>query len=292
MVGNEDDYMSYAFLCHDVNPGISKTRELVRQHRLEDRRQEAMAQKHKKTSVLESEKRNEALSTPLSSENKGFAMLAKMGFKPGSTLGKRNLVDANDKLLHEPVVASCSKNDLQQFKPGLEEPLPLNLKLDRKGLGHSVLQKEKLQRMQCMHNAAAKKRVIESAIYQKQLKQRTLCNVASKNLRNIRSVCFELDSRMDLNEPRSAQYWPPHALALEDADNVDDDGSGTAEECNDLSRLLEELEEQISEINAYLRSRHFYCFWCAVTYESETDLMSACPGNTKLDHGGDDDALC
>lgn len=37
---------------------------------------------------LEKEKRDDGLQTPLTADNKGFALLAKMGFKPGSGLGK------------------------------------------------------------------------------------------------------------------------------------------------------------------------------------------------------------
>ncbi len=38
---------------------------------------------------LEAEKREEGLQQSIGSDNKGFAMLEKMGFKPGMTLGKK-----------------------------------------------------------------------------------------------------------------------------------------------------------------------------------------------------------
>ena len=40
-------------------------------------------------SELEKERREEALSKPLDESSKGFALLAKMGFKPGMSLGKK-----------------------------------------------------------------------------------------------------------------------------------------------------------------------------------------------------------
>ncbi len=43
----------------------------------------------KPVKVLEAEKRDAGLSKTISSDNKGFAMLQKMGFKPGMTLGKK-----------------------------------------------------------------------------------------------------------------------------------------------------------------------------------------------------------
>lgn len=42
--------------------------------------------------LLEKEKRDEGLKTTLDAGNKGFAMLQKMGFKPGMSLGKQGTV--------------------------------------------------------------------------------------------------------------------------------------------------------------------------------------------------------
>lgn len=38
---------------------------------------------------MESEKRKEGLEKPIEQNNKGFALLQKMGYKPGSSIGKR-----------------------------------------------------------------------------------------------------------------------------------------------------------------------------------------------------------
>lgn len=38
--------------------------------------------------VLECEKRKEGLEKPLEQSNKGFALLQKMGYKPGDSIGK------------------------------------------------------------------------------------------------------------------------------------------------------------------------------------------------------------
>ena len=66
--------------------------------------------KTKKTKVnLEIEKRHEGLQKSIDSSNKGFAMLAKMGYKAGDSLGKSNT--------------------------GRVEPIPIEVKNDRGGLG-------------------------------------------------------------------------------------------------------------------------------------------------------------
>ena len=41
--------------------------------------------------MLEAEKREEGLNSAIGAENKGFALLSKMGYKPGMALGKTGL---------------------------------------------------------------------------------------------------------------------------------------------------------------------------------------------------------
>ena len=43
----------------------------------------------KPKAVVEHEKREEGLQSAISSDNKGFALLAKMGYKPGMGIGKK-----------------------------------------------------------------------------------------------------------------------------------------------------------------------------------------------------------
>ena len=92
----EEDYMSDAFLVETeaTKPGLlarkmapchlkkfsleKRVKEINQQHR----------QSQKPVKEMEKEKRDEKLNTALDSSNKGFTMLAKMGFKEGSGLGK------------------------------------------------------------------------------------------------------------------------------------------------------------------------------------------------------------
>ena len=45
--------------------------------------------------VLETEKREEGLQKSLGADNKGFALLAKMGYKPGMGIGKEGKLKLN-----------------------------------------------------------------------------------------------------------------------------------------------------------------------------------------------------
>ena len=126
----EDDYMSDAFLASVSGGGGSSggvdvggvqerlplwkrkaKEELQAEHRAAQpppnklRKIEAIARE--RTAVVS---REEALAKPLSQSNKGFAMLMKMGFKKGDGLGKDGA--------------------------GIHEPINVNLKQGRAGLGY------------------------------------------------------------------------------------------------------------------------------------------------------------
>ncbi len=91
-----------------------------RQFQLEEEHRSAnekMRKIHKPTRVLEAERREEGLSTAIDTkDNKGFAMLQKMGFKAGQGLGKSG--------------------------EGRTEPVAVEIKADRGGLGREAAIKE------------------------------------------------------------------------------------------------------------------------------------------------------
>ncbi len=66
--------------------------------------------------VLEAERRQEGLSNAITSQNKGFAMLAKMGYKEGEAIGKSS--------------------------KGILEPIGIDIKTDRGGLGRDAALKQ------------------------------------------------------------------------------------------------------------------------------------------------------
>uniref|UniRef100_A0A672L037 G patch domain containing 11 n=1 Tax=Sinocyclocheilus grahami TaxID=75366 RepID=A0A672L037_SINGR len=81
-------------------------------------RKEKNAQNRQKSyKEQERESREAALQSSLSSQNKGFALLQKMGYKAGQGLGKQGA--------------------------GRVEPVPLNIKTDRGGIGMEELKKRK-----------------------------------------------------------------------------------------------------------------------------------------------------
>merc|ERR1739848_256379 len=89
-----------------------------RDHELRKKKSECdVLRKTKKSKAeLESEKRDEGLQKSLDSSNKGFALLAKMGYKAGDSLGKSNT--------------------------GIVEPIGFEVKNNRGGLGRETAKKQ------------------------------------------------------------------------------------------------------------------------------------------------------
>lgn len=81
----EVDYMSDDFVTNldDVRPGLLSRRKDKRgSHSTKD------VPMTKKVKIMEEEAREKGLSAPISSDNKGFSILQKMGYKEGTSLGK------------------------------------------------------------------------------------------------------------------------------------------------------------------------------------------------------------
>ena len=75
-----------------MRPGLVLGHSNKRKIEIEKKRKnkhEINKQTNKPIKVIQEERLKEGLDTALSSSNKGFAMLQKMGYKPGSSLGKQ-----------------------------------------------------------------------------------------------------------------------------------------------------------------------------------------------------------
>lgn len=89
-----EDYMSDSFLQRvaDVKPGLL-SREQKRKIKTEMNPAVTLLSKRKKYTAVEKETRQEGLATPIDSDNKGFALLQKMGYKKGTGIGKLGDLD-------------------------------------------------------------------------------------------------------------------------------------------------------------------------------------------------------
>lgn len=101
---------------------------------------------------MEKETREEALSKPISSDNKGFALMSKMGYKPGMVLGKKSDTDLNVSSA-EFGIDDVNSSPSTSSSNALKVPISVDLKLDRKGLGHLAKSKEKLVQLESARKA-------------------------------------------------------------------------------------------------------------------------------------------
>ncbi|XP_042205741.1 G patch domain-containing protein 11-like [Homarus americanus] len=76
----------------DIRPGLmfshssKRQAEMEKKKKIKDVKQQT---KFKTMKEVQKERLEEGLSTAISSSNKGFSMLQKMGYKPGTSLGKQ-----------------------------------------------------------------------------------------------------------------------------------------------------------------------------------------------------------
>lgn len=104
----------------DVRPGLARSHQKSHQYEMEAKKARVDAEQRQKQlpkKYLESQRRDEGMSAAISSDNKGFAMLAKMGYKQGDALGRSTTT-------------------------GIVEPIAIQVKNDRGGLGRETAIKQ------------------------------------------------------------------------------------------------------------------------------------------------------
>ncbi|CAJ1067695.1 G patch domain-containing protein 11 [Xyrichtys novacula] len=261
MSDEEEDYMSDAFLSkiQDVKPGVSMVRRVKEAMKKETKQKEINIKNRQKTfKEQETESRETALQNSISNENKGFALLQKMGYKAGQGLGKEGA--------------------------GRVDPIPLNIKTDRGGIGMEEVKKRKAEEE--LENYRRKVRA------QQQNETKSLEDFRSRvrtereerkiegDLRRSQRACEQLDAQKGVSVPREPWYWPKaESDDEEDAEKEEDEEEEEEEEVVELTSF-----DKLQILTSYLRGVHFYCIWCGTTYNDEDDLSSNCPGDSAADH--------
>ncbi|GMS79288.1 hypothetical protein PENTCL1PPCAC_1463, partial [Pristionchus entomophagus] len=307
MSDSEDDFMSDKFLAgtEEIRPGLAKTNHQRRIMKIENERAEAEAerirlQKLKKPIHIETERREEVMATPISAGSKGFALMAKMGFKPGMSLGKKK-----------------DENDLGS---GIKEPLNIVVRNHRGGLGVESAEVERVKKEEStakLRIEAQLKRMKERARMADDLSDdyRKRARMASSRKQIIgdiiksRKACHEMDMRKDSELPEEPWFWPSYREKKseetttsastgryfsreEDEEDVKYHYSNGKEAPKEqrLDELTDEiLEERLEQITVHLRSAHFYCVWCGCAFTDEEDMDGGCPGPARSVHDEGED---
>lgn len=250
--------MSDAFLSklQDVKPGVSMVRRVKEAVKREEKQKEKNIKNRQKSyKEQESESREAALQSSISNENKGFALLQKMGYKAGQGLGKQGA--------------------------GRVDPIPLNIKTDRGGIGMEEMKKrkaeEELEHYRQKVRAKQQNETKSLEDFRSRVRTEREERKIEGDLRRSQRACEQLDSQKGITVPREDWYWPKA-----NSDEEEDDLKEEEEDEEEVTELTSFDKLQI--LTSYLRGVHFYCIWCGTTYNDEEDLCANCPGDTAADH--------
>jgi hypothetical protein len=299
---SEDDYMSMVI----QDPGATKKESSLQRaaRRKKENESKARMKSKEEQKAEQAATREEALGTAIDSSNKGFRMMAKLGFKPGMTLGKEG---------------------------GRPEPIKVSMKEDRGGIG---LDAEKKRKWREQYEQQEKRAKLTEEEYrerrrQEREEQRTESQVVaaqkvtetldtkeeedasssetiadSKSKRNVKAlrhinVLWRGIARQRAekeNDEQARRLMHQSLSMLPTYDDPDESAEDKfARHTQDAFEVeLEEEDVELDEFNAlppserlekllmYLRGKHHYCFWCKYQYPDDT--MDGCPGITEADH--------
>lgn len=325
MEEDEDDYMSMT-IAEPVGP-IQK--ETYTQRRIRKQREaEARGRPKSKAELAaeEAEARDTALSTSLLADpqkaaaNKGLAMMAKMGFKPGKALGKP--VEGNEART-EPIRISMKEDrggvgmdseKKRKFREEVEDETK-RVKAEEGEYRERVMKEREEGRLEGIIGGAM--RIAERMAEEREAEVTYEAGegtskdefdiggekrkISTKPLRQINVLWRGLVRRRDEKERDRRMRYDLHQslsrLPTYDDPNEDDDDKRAMGKEPVQHTLVEELEEEDPELDAFnalpsaerleqlvmhLREEYSYCFWCKFKYPDKE--MEGCPGITEEDH--------
>uniref|UniRef100_A0A8C2P8E3 G patch domain-containing protein 11 n=1 Tax=Capra hircus TaxID=9925 RepID=A0A8C2P8E3_CAPHI len=249
-MAEEEDYMSDSFINvqDDIRPGLPVLRQIREARRKEEKRQEVnLKNRQKSIKEEEQERRDTGLKKALGCENKGFALLQKMGYKSGQALGKSG--------------------------DGIVEPIPLNVKTGKSGIGHETLLKRKAEeklesyRRKIHMKSQAEEKAAEQ--FRIRLKNKQDEMKLEGDLRRSQRACQQLDTQKNIQVPREAWYWLRPEEETEEETEEEKEQDEDEYKSEDLSVL-----EKLQILTSYLREEHLYCIWCGTAYEGKKILYT------------------
>jgi hypothetical protein len=207
---DEDDYMSDKILAAAAQVSAPQL--------LNPRRRVAPppppVQSEKPRRLIEIEQREQGLSTAITSDNKGFQLLKKMGYKEGSKLG-----------------ASQSN--------GIIEPISIKIHPSRSGLGE---QNEKNERIRRKDEIKTKFNQQIQSTYQDHLKQKYYSKRLHSDIVKCQAICERLDrEKFNLEENI---LWKNNKQDEEEEEEVEEDGDEQSNMESQLKTLTNYLRDK------------------------------------------------
>ncbi|XP_017083481.2 G patch domain-containing protein 11 [Drosophila eugracilis] len=265
MSDEEEHYMSDKFLSglQDVRPSLVHNRGKKRQIEMESKKEELKKRQREATASfgnMDNVRLQQSLNKPISSDNKGFQLLAKMGYKAGSGLGKQQ--DART------------------------EPVGITIKNDRGGLGREAavaeltLKRQELRRAHLLSKAGIESHEeITTEAYRRRATHKAEERKLQFDIKRCQQTCESLDLKSGISEPDMEFFWPPKP---KEDDEIESEDEPEVEEPQKEESYTP--SEQLELLTGYLRTAYSFCYWCGTHYEDAEDLATNCPGLTRDDH--------
>ncbi|KAG4433552.1 hypothetical protein IFR05_010977 [Cadophora sp. M221] len=311
----EDDYMNMVI----AEPTVPQKETSMQRRQRQKREAEIRGRVKSKAELAEEEKatREAALSKSMladttSSKSKGLAMMAKMGFKPGSALGSKDNVGARI----EPIGVSM-KEDRGGIGLDTEKKRKFREEVEKEGKRAKAEEGDYRERVRREREEARLEGMVGRAMRvaermneereeaeaqtseePKDVKKRTISTKPLKQINILwRGIVRkreekERDRRMRYDLHQSLSRMPTYDDADEDKDDKRALGKDRVQHT-----LVEDLEEEDPDLDAFneldpaerlhklilhLREEYNYCFWCKFTYPDKD--MEGCPGLSEEDH--------
>ena len=191
-----------------------------------------------------------------------------MGYKAGESLGKSKI--------------------------GRTEPIPIEVKSNRTGLGRDAVIKEIKEtkaKLRIQKSITAASKVVSAEDFRAAQSLKVRAKRIEGDLFKSQKACRQLDMAKEFTTPIEAWFWPK---CIQEATAAEEEG----EEGVKIREIIEAEEEEETEdeaieipaeemlriITEYLRTEYLFCVWCGITFSDMEDLQSNCPGNTSEDH--------
>lgn len=231
-----------------------------------------------------------SLSTAIPMTSKGFQMLSKLGYTPGSTLGAAG----NKNATLEPVMVQMKEdrggvglaNEKKRKLRQAFEEIERGEKAEEGGFRERVAREREEKRTEGQVVGAMK--VLEG------LEEEKDAGTAEKGKKKRVNLLYRglVRQRQERERDRRAQYDLHQSLSRNPAYEEDEEDGrlawgGEEEDVEEEDEELEAFEKlesrkKLEQLVEELRKQHWYCFWCKHRYGDES--MEGCPGAEEDDH--------
>ena len=179
----------------------------------------------------------QGLNRPIQTSSFGMKMLEKMGFKQGDGLGKN--------------------------ADGIKEPVTIQLKYDKVGIGHAEAEKREREESEYERNI----RMLRNELYYNMKKQQYDYHVRQKaDRKHLMKDVRQAQDAIEMLDEESGKGRNP--LLLSDDDDCD----------------VEVLSKHLMRMIAYLRETYHYCIYCGCSFTDDADMIMNCPGESRDVH--------